>query len=352
MAFVFNQNTKIIKEINDEILQKICNDRHKTENNFMEIYKLLNISHAVMFHHFHNETHPRAQGSLNQVDFSKMLDWLENNYTLLDANVYMEKALHGSLASSDICLSFDDALLCQIDIALPELSRRNMKAFFFVNSAPLVDGCDILEIFRYFRCVNYTDVDYFYADFFNESETRLAEYGKERRTFEMSNYLLEYKFYSENDRWFRYLRDIVLGKVKYVNLMNDLIKKNKFSIAEAIDSLWIKDSHILDLSVKGHVIGLHSYSHPTRIDKLDKSTQYKEYSKNFKHLSRLIGSENITSMSHPCGAYNSDTISVLNKLGIKIGFRDSMHPLPHLQIQSLFELPREDHANIARQLKL
>ena len=29
-------------------------------------------------------------------------------------------------------------------------------------------------------------------------------------------------------------------------------------------------------------------------------------------------------MSHPCGSYNSDTVKVLKKIGIKIGFKNIM----------------------------
>ena len=48
-------------------------------------------------------------------------------------------------------------------------------------------------------------------------------------------------------------------------------------------------------------------------------------------------------MSHPLGNYNDDTLKILKKLGINIGFRSSLSPS---YIKSALEIPREDHANI------
>ena len=54
-------------------------------------------------------------------------------------------------------------------------------------------------------------------------------------------------------------------------------------------------------------------------------------------------------MSHPCGNYNQDTLKVLKDMGIKVGFLSSM---ADTKINSLLELPREDQANVAREMNL
>ena len=48
---------------------------------------------------------------------------------------------------------------------------------------------------------------------------------------------------------------------------------------------------------KGHLIGLHSYSHPTQMSKLSKEKQELEYQNNYDHLTGLI-SKPIKVMSH------------------------------------------------------
>ena len=46
-------------------------------------------------------------------------------------------------------------------------------------------------------------------------------------------------------------------------------------------------------------------------------------------------------MSHPCGDYNQDTLQILDKMGIRIGFRSN---LIETKIKGKFEIPRKDHA--------
>ena len=48
-------------------------------------------THAIMFHHFHNEIHSPAQGSISSIDLSKMLDWLNRKYNVIGAREYIDK---------------------------------------------------------------------------------------------------------------------------------------------------------------------------------------------------------------------------------------------------------------------
>jgi peptidoglycan/xylan/chitin deacetylase (PgdA/CDA1 family) len=309
------------------------------------------VSHSVMFHHFHNALHPQQQGSLSGSQFEVMLDWLSDTCSLLSADEYQSKAIDNQLENHDICLSLDDALLCQYDVAVPILKRKGLKAFFFVYSSPMKGEPDLLEVFRYFRAVRYSSVEKFYEDFFALSEDLLGgRYSEARQTFVGLDYLKDFPFYSENDRWFRFLRDRVLGAENYVSIMHQLMYAAEFEPKTIASRLWLTDDHLRNLYKDGHVLGLHSYTHPTLMEKLPKERQRLEFEKNLDHLSTVLGSQaQITAMSHPCGSYNEDTLEVLKTLGIEIGFRSSMS---RRHINSLLEIPREDHANVARGIGL
>jgi len=83
-----------------------------------------------MFHHFHGENHPKVQGSIDSIEFEQILSWLEQNYNLLSADVFLDRFLKEKLGQGDICLSFDDALLCQFEIAVPILAKKDLSSFF------------------------------------------------------------------------------------------------------------------------------------------------------------------------------------------------------------------------------
>ena len=83
-----------------------------------------------MFHHFHdNGIHTKGQGSIDKDDFYKMINFIGRN-NILDADVFYEKFKKNKLKNNEVCLTFDDAVRCQIDIALPVLEELKIKSFF------------------------------------------------------------------------------------------------------------------------------------------------------------------------------------------------------------------------------
>jgi len=311
------------------------------------IEESLNRSHAIMFHHFHDEKHLPSQGSLNSEDFSEMLTWLANRYNLIGAGEYLEKFESEKLDNKDICLSFDDALLCQYEIAVPILARHNLEAFFFVYSSAFRGNSDNLELYRYFRTSCFSDIEEFYSAFFSVVNKQFDEVlAQHHKLFEIQNYLGNFQFYSKNDRWFRYLRDQVLGPTIYDEIMSEMIREKEFSHQNFSREIWMSEDHLRDLVRRGHIVGLHSYSHPTQISKLTFDEQYREYSENFEHLRSIVG--DVVSMSHPCGDYNDDTLKILETLGLKIGFRSSFG---EEKTCSKYEVPREDHSHVFEKMK-
>jgi hypothetical protein len=47
--------------------------------------------------------------------------------------------------------------------------------------------------------------------------------------------------------------------------------------------------------------------------------------------------------------YNYDTLAILEEMGIRIGFRSN---LSEKTIKGKFEVPRDDHANVYKAMKL
>ncbi len=307
-----------------------------------------NYTHSIMFHHFHGSGHPSGQGSISGADFEEMVCWLANNYNLISANSYLEKLESSKLNSDDICLSFDDALLCQSDIAVPILNKLDIQAFFFVYSSPFFGDSDPLEIYRYFRNVMFQNINDFYEEFFNLAE---SIYGEQisvgKKYFDSRTYLIEFPFYTPNDKWFRFLRDKILGVSKYNYLMNYLMNIHGFDQKTISKKLWMTNKDLKILSEAGHVVGLHSFSHPTMIHLLSEREQEHEYFKNLEHLESILGFSPVA-MSHPCGNYNDVTLKILRKMGIKIGFRSNNSVNA---IVSNLEVPRDDHSNVLKEIK-
>jgi len=297
-----------------------------------------------MFHHFHDEKHLSGQGAISADQFENIIQYYQD--ALLPADEWFHKAKMKTLDNKDVCLTFDDTLLCQYDIAVPILEKYNLTAFWFVYSSVLDGGIEPLEVYRKFRTVYFSDIDDFYHKFFLLVEQ--TEYSDEV-TRSLNDYLHDdwknFPFYSQNDTKFRFIRDTSLGDYKYNHVMNLMMKNHNIDIKKFSSDLWMNQEHIQKLNSNGHIIGLHSHTHPTQLSKLSVIEQEKEYHQNYDFLLASLGQKPKT-VSHPCNSYNTDTLSILHNLKIEIGFRANMEN----HLLSEFEFPREDHANVIKRI--
>ena len=307
-------------------------------------------AHGIMFHHFHDgNKHIVSQGSISSEEFSRLLDYYGETYNIISADEFLMRSEANTLQSADVCLTFDDGLRCQYDIALPVMKERGLTAFWFIYSSPLDGVKERIEIYRHFRFSMFSDIDSFYEAFFFLVNERFPETTKQLENFIPSEYIKECPFYTDNDRKFRYIRDVLLGEQKYYSLMDSMLIKFDYDIEKSANQLWLSKENIVDLHRNKHVIGLHSYSHPTVLANNDYSEQYFEYKKNKDQLESIIKSE-IKSVSYPCNSYNDITLECMSDLGIKIGFRADMTEV--CIGDKRLEYPREDHSTIIRKMEM
>jgi peptidoglycan/xylan/chitin deacetylase (PgdA/CDA1 family) len=305
-------------------------------------------AHGIMFHHFHSPAHPAGQGSISQDQFREMIFHL-NPARILPADEWQRRAQAGKLHDHDLCLTFDDNLRCQFDVAYPVLRELNLTAFWFVYTSVLEGKLEKLELYRQFRMTRFESVDDFYEAFFAAvAHSPLAEESNRRlASFNPSTYLAGFPFYTDSDRKFRFLRDEVLGPARYHAMMDQMIEDRGLTYGDLAQNLWMDWHCLRQLAGEGHVIGLHSHTHPTRMAHLSPSEQQEEYDKNFSLLKGHLGRAP-EAMSHPCNSYNAHTLDILGKMGIKLGFRANMSMLP---APSRLEEPREDHANVLAEMR-
>lgn len=295
-----------------------------------------------MFHHFHDEDrHIKGQGSINMSQFRSMIVWLKENFNLLSADEWYKNSIENKLQPNDICITFDDNLKCQFDIAVPVLEEFNLKAFWFIYTSPLEGVIERLEIYRYFRFSEFSDVNDFYYNFNSAVETsKYANLVKEKlRSYDATEFLKHFSFYTEEDKIFRFVRDQALGVERYYEIMDLMIERSGMDLEEVGKDLWNNAAQIQYLDETGHIIGLHSHTHPTELKHKSVEGQREEYEKCYSKLSAIL-EKDIKTMSHPCNSYNADTLEILKSMEVNFGFRSNMED----GFNSTLEYPRLDHA--------
>ena len=314
-----------------------------------------NFFHGIMFHHFHDYgTHTKSQGSIDKDDFYKMINFIGKK-NILDADIFFEKLKNNKLKETEVCLTFDDAIKSQIDVALPILEELKIKSFFFVYTSLFEGKPDNLEFFRYFRMNFFNNVDEFYDDFYKVLDKDLKSF------FEKNKHIIREKkikspYYSISDIKFRLVRDNFLTKSQYEETMFLMFKEKQFNHKDFSKKLFFQKDDLKRLDNLGHLVGLHSHSHPTLLEKLNYGEQKNEYEKCLSLISNILGKpkNEIKYMSHPCGSYNYDTLEILKELGVELGFKQIMTIEPAKGMKKLnnsfLEIARQNHSEIYKKM--
>jgi peptidoglycan/xylan/chitin deacetylase (PgdA/CDA1 family) len=298
--------------------------------------------HGVMFHHFCEHRHTDSLGAITAERLEKII----LSYSpgrILPALEWYERALVGKLEESDVCITFDDSLRSQVEIALPILRKHDITAFWFIYSSIFEDKGNVFELFRQFYNNYFTTFGEFFSVFLTHLSKVLSSLDLEvqRKKFSETDYLCEFKFYSDSEREYRYFRDRVLGREKFTSLMNSILASYGVTHKELSKYLWMVNDDLKELSDQQHIIGLHSYSHPTEFCSLTYQQQLMEYQLNARHIQRVTGKSPKT-MAHPVNSYNAETLNILATIGVEVGFRANMQQL----VRSQLEYPREDCVDI------
>lgn len=276
------------------------------------------------------------------MQFEQIIDRFAADGGIPPAAEWARKVESGALGRGEACLTFDDALRSQFDVALPILRRRGLTAFWFVQSGVLTGEAALLEAFRRFRNEYFPSMQEFYDSFY--ARALASATGATARRINAAipgDYLREFRFYTAEDRRFRYIRDGILQPQEYVDIMKDLMRSMGTSVEECSHALLLDSACLKTLESEGHVIGLHSHSHPTCLADLPRDAQRFEYETNYEVLREILV-EPPFAMSHPCNSYSADTLEILRNLGIRIGFRSNMAMAPY----SSLEIPRHDSADL------
>lgn len=298
--------------------------------------------HGLLFHHFHDDRHPVGQGSISAEQLHDMISRIGRRH-FLDAGEWMHRAREGRLDKGDLCITFDDNLRCQFDVARPVLDDLGLTAFWFIYTSPFEGVIEKLELFRYFRSVRFENFDSFFEAFLTHLEKSGEEPGVRSLIAESAarNYLVEYPFYSLTDRQFRYLRDIHFGTERYNSIMDAMIEADGMTPEKVVPMLWMTEPELRTLLARDHVLGTHSHTHPTRIDLLADADLRREHETAHRLLSRFTGQKPRT-MAHPCNIWDQRTLDILEELDFDIAFAASLDP----SVQSRFLYPRHDHADV------
>lgn len=88
----------------------------------MENVSALRAGRSLMFHHFTNDDFPAGQGAITSSELRQIIEYT-GVHNILSAQDWLSRVQSRESLEGKACLTFDDALLCQLDVALPVLKE-------------------------------------------------------------------------------------------------------------------------------------------------------------------------------------------------------------------------------------
>lgn len=303
---------------------------------------------GFMFHHFHDEKkNKKSEGSIDKKKFKQIIKNFKTE--IINPNEFKEIILEKKkIKKRKICLTFDDGIAAQADVAAEVLDDLNLKAFFFVNSQQFEKKVGMLECCRYFRNNYFKSIEEFNKFFLQKLDFFYPQKNLKKFLDLNKNKIKKMKklfsFYSNKDIQFRIVRDYLLNNDEYILLLTKLFKLKKFNFKQINFDLFLNKKNLKKLSNNGHEIGLHSHSHPIPITKLSHKNIHYEYFTNKKILEKITNIK-INSVSYPNGYTNIDCEKILNKIGINFGFANNYKEIAKLKFDQMY-IPRVDHTEL------
>jgi peptidoglycan/xylan/chitin deacetylase (PgdA/CDA1 family) len=297
-----------------------------------------------MLHRFRSDASVPWQGALTAEEFESMLLGadIEN---ILPPDEWLRRVRDGALAPGQTCITFDDGLRSQVEVAKPVLDRHGVKAFWFVYTC-VFDGVAVAsEVYSYAAALC-GGMDLVMREFLRELPSPLA---RALETDEYRAYAAGMRavapFYSDDDLRFRYLRNQERHRDAFTVSLEQLFSRRGVDLESVAATLWMRREDLRVLTDEGHHVGLHSHTHPLNIAALSDADQRREYEANYAAIEQVTGASPLAA-AYPLGSYDARSLDVLRSLGIVCGF------LPHAVAgarglnPTAWEIARLDPANL------
>ena len=296
----------------------------------------------VMYHYVRpikGSEFPGIKG-LELESFKRQLDYLSKNFNIVSTEEVVNAAKHSSPLPNDACwLTFDDGYKDHSKFVLPELLKRNLHGAFFPPRVAIEEDVvlDVNLIHHILSC----------ADDVKQLVSRLNSHCLSNGISE-SNIDAYYKEYAVPNRFDNADTVFVKSMLQHVlpEKLRSSITENMFkefiglSAAEFSKELYMSVDEVKGLVNSGMYVGSHGSRHYW-LNKISPEEQEKDIKQSLNFLEDIGASTKDWVMCYPYGAYNSDTLSLIDSLGAKIGITCEARKA-NLEIDNQLILPRFD----------
>jgi peptidoglycan/xylan/chitin deacetylase (PgdA/CDA1 family) len=304
-----------------------------------------------MYHFVHHESDdPVFKGipGLTKQEFTRQLEYLCKYYEPITHNELQKYFNRPEYKLPDKCfyITFDEGLKQQLTNAMPILTEHQVGASFFIPTMPLYDRkislvekqrvCQYSCFPSYRSFLNHFMESLFYHYPQLESEEL---YPTEDNINAHKDYMGEFEFYSNEERFYRKVRNDFLSTSVFEDIITKIFLTKYESESDFINKYYMTWEEIRDLESQNMVIGGHSHTHPM-LEKLPVDDMKKEIDISLSILNKNL-KRKVDTYAYPFGTYNQNVTSYLKEKGIIYSFStgnsENENPIPPYEIKRIDE---------------
>jgi peptidoglycan/xylan/chitin deacetylase (PgdA/CDA1 family) len=290
---------------------------------------------VIMFHYIRPEKRNNLK-FLNYFSLEKFCIFLDREIMrlkLITPEVYLDSIINNrAIPENALLLSFDDGLYDHYKWVFPELRKRGIGGFFFINTLPLME-MDLLQVHKIHALSGLLGYRELRAQFMSKINLAVKF---DTSVFENEKAINAYPYDESDIAGFKYALNYLIPKNDLKNILNQLIIEN-FNFNELFNEFYINVSQIKEMYNNGMTIGYHGHSHKPfsglTIEELKTELEI-EYD-----FFKSIGIES-KCLSYPHGdstAVNDQNLEVLKNKEIHVAFMAEQSSAFHK-----LQLPRID----------
>lgn len=250
-------------------------------------------------------------------EFRQQVEWLAARYCFVSPEEAEGFALgEETFSRPGVLLTFDDGLIDHSRAAQEVLDPLGIKAVFFVCSCPLIEKRPLMvHKVHWLRATTKPEV--FYRELVELLPDQWRDYSLTEQ--EQSEACRIYIYDTKCVAYLKFLINFVLPAHVVDFATARMLEARGISNVEFCERTYMKESDLLALTKRGHLIGAHTHTHEpvTRLNKLEQEN----IESNIKALTQCIRKPP-TWFSYPYGrdwAIPKDSETFCRRYGFKIG---------------------------------
>ena len=308
---------------------------------------------VVMYHYVRdlkNSRYPNIKG-LDIEKFKKQIKFFKENYNFIkieDLIEYYKKPKEKKIPDKAILLTFDDGYKDHYTYVLPVLLENNIQGSFYIPT----------KCFQDKKVLDVNKIHFILESCIGEEEKVLSEIKEyletnkdSRISLSYDDYFQEYAVASRFDKkeviFIKRMLQVALPEDYREKIVEQLFKKYVCSIENKIiserafwEELYLTPEQIRAMEKLGMHIGFHSHNH-VWLDSLKKEEQEFQIKSSINYFKEIgIDTKKMT-ISYPYGGYNEETIELMKKYNIPLGFTTEVEKID-LEKSDYLRLPRMD----------